>query len=336
MPESPPERVYAPLLLHFPELVTECGAVPEPLLRQAGIGQKPAEIEQATYRQVAQLLEITAASLGRPDFGMMLATRQCRDGIEGPLGRVMRHARCFGDVLELAVDHSYAHSLASNSWIRRTCPGGPVLLGHDILLDDLPSTCQVIEQILLVGHLIAMRLTGGAVRARRVLFRHRRTSSPEVYRRYFGCEVRFDEAINATAYSERDLACPILSADPSTFRDGLAAVTETFPEKQLPFNRIVRGAILPVLCGSDCTCGHIADRLCLHVRTLHRRLRQEGTSFRRILDEVRRDLARYYLCNTDLDIKSISERLGFSEQSAFARRSRKWFDGPPSQVRSVR
>lgn len=333
-PERASEAVHAPLLLHFPELVKQSGADPQLLLRQAGIAADPAEPGSVTYRQIADLLEITAASLGRPDFGMMLASRQCRHGMEGPLGEVMRHAHCFGDALELVVRHGYAHSLASNSWLRRTRSGHSVLFGHDILLEGLAATSQVMEQILLFGHLLAIRLTAGAVRARRVLLRHRRISPPQVYRRYFGCEVRFDERVNATVYREQDMACPILSADPPMFRRGLATVEERFPEKELPLSRLVRGAILHALDDSHCTCERVAGRLGLHTRTLHRRLRREGTSFRLIKDEVRRDLAGYYLRRTDLDIKAISERLGFSEQSALTRRVHTWFQCSPSDLRS--
>jgi AraC-like DNA-binding protein len=95
----------------------------------------------------------------------------------------------------------------------------------------------------------------------------------------------------------------------------------------------VRGAILRVLDDGTCTSEWIAGRLGLHPRTLHRHLRREGTSFRLIKDEVRRDLAGYYLRSTDLDIKAISERLGFSEQSALSRRARKWFGAAPSGLR---
>jgi hypothetical protein len=193
-----PETVHAPLLLYFPEVVKQCGGCPESLFREAGIGPDDTLLGRTTYRQIAALLELAASSLGRPDFGMLLAFRQCRDGIEGPLGHVMRHARSFEEVLELAVHHSYAHSLASQTWLRRSPSGSSVLFGHDIVLEGLGATGQVMEQILLVGHLTAIRLTGGAVRARRILLRHRRLSPASVYRRYFGCEVRFDEPVNAT------------------------------------------------------------------------------------------------------------------------------------------
>lgn len=333
-PCGPPEAVHAPLLLYFAELVQECGGNPDTLAARVNIPLEDLGQGLATYRQIAELLELTAASLGRSDFGMMLALRQCREGIEGPLGHVMRHAPKYGEVLELAVQHGYAHSLASRTWLHRSTSGGSVLFGHDIVLEGLASTRQVMEQIMLVGHLTAVRLTGGAVRARRILLRHGRSAAPHVYRSYFGCGVRFDQRVNATVYHQADMSCPILSSDPPAYLDELAAIEQRFSHKQLPLSRVVRGAILHALEDGDCTGERIAGQLSLHIRKLHRLLRVEGTSFRLIRDEVRRDLAGYYLRDTDFDIRTISERLGFSEQSAFCRRANKWFGGPPSAIRA--
>ena len=77
----------------------------------------------------------------------------------------------------------------------------------------------------------------------------------------------------------------------------------------------------------------MAAALGLHPRTLHRRLTVEGSTFRHIKDEVRRDRLRRYLEATDLDLAAISEKLGFAEQSVMTRRCNRWFALPPSALR---
>ena len=335
-PSRAVDAVHAPLLLFFREVVEECGGDPYCLLRRAGVPEQATVAGGVGYPQLARLLELSARALDRSDFGMLLALRQCTDGIEGMLGRAMRHAPCFKDMLGLAVQHSYAHSLASNTWVHRSASGAWVLLGHDILCEGTGAAPQMMEQILLIGHLTAIRLTGGAVRSNRILLRHRRVSLPQVYRRYFDCALRFDERINATVYRAQDMACPIVSADLSALRHEITAIELRFPHKQLSYSRRVRGAILHTLDNGNCTGEWIADKLELHVRSLHRHLAREGTNFRRIRDEVRRDIADYYLHETNLDMNSISERLGFSEQSVLSRRVRAWFDGSPSDLRAAR
>jgi AraC-like DNA-binding protein len=328
--------VHAPLLLSYREVVAECSGDADALLRMAGMQGFAPEVDSLDYTRLAHLLELTAQALGRSDFGMLLALRQCGKGIEGALGHAMRHAVRFDEMLALSVEHGYAHSLASNSWLHHSPSGVWVMLGHDIVCEGTVAAGQLMEQILLIGHLTAIRLTGGGARSRRILLRHSPLSAPQVYRRYFGCEVRFDERVYATLYRAQDMSCRIVSADPTALREHIAAIEQRFPNKQLPLSRRVRGAILHALEEGHCTAEWVAGQLDLHVRNLHRHLAREGTSFRRIKDELRRDLAGYYLCGTSLDIGSISKRLGFSEQSALSRRAQAWFHRSPREVRAHR
>ena len=68
-------------------------------------------------------------------------------------------------------------------------------------------------------------------------------------------------------------------------------------------------------------------------RTLHRRLIEEGSSYRRILDEVKQALAISYLTNTDLTIKEIAYFLGYEDDRNFSRAFRRWQGTSPSQYR---
>ena len=61
----------------------------------------------------------------------------------------------------------------------------------------------------------------------------------------------------------------------------------------------------------------VARRLGMSVRTLQRRLGEEGTSFREIRDSVRLSRARRLLTEARLSISEVAERLGFADVSAF-------------------
>jgi AraC-like DNA-binding protein len=72
----------------------------------------------------------------------------------------------------------------------------------------------------------------------------------------------------------------------------------------------------------------------MHPRTLQRRLREEGTTFEAIKDEVRRDLAQRYLSQPDVPISQVAELLDYGEQSALGRSCRRWFDTSPRSLRA--
>ena len=65
-----------------------------------------------------------------------------------------------------------------------------------------------------------------------------------------------------------------------------------------------------------------------------RRLKAEGRTFLDIKDEVRRQLAQYYLSQTDFDLTYVAQKLGYAEHSVFTRSCVRWFSTPPSQVRA--
>ena len=70
-------------------------------------------------------------------------------------------------------------------------------------------------------------------------------------------------------------------------------------------------------------------------RALQRELEKANTSFRDLVDETRKSMARQYLADTSLPLTEIAFMLGFSELSAFSRAARSWFGVSPSELRKV-
>lgn len=81
------------------------------------------------------------------------------------------------------------------------------------------------------------------------------------------------------------------------------------------------------------TLDDIALLLNMSNRSLSRSLREEGISFRDILQAKRKELALHYLCNTEKSILSISEKLGYKNMGNFTRAFQRWFNQSPSQYR---
>lgn len=77
----------------------------------------------------------------------------------------------------------------------------------------------------------------------------------------------------------------------------------------------------------------IADTLNVSQRTLQRKLRDQNTSYKQLLDETRKELASQYIGNSQLSISEITFLLGFSEASNFSRAFKRWKGVPPSEYR---
>jgi AraC-like DNA-binding protein len=330
------ELVHADLLRFFPDLVRELGGDPEALLRRLGVdGALLASAGSGLSCRIwVNLLEHAAVELHCPDFGMRLARRQGGGRVFGAMGAVMRNTKTFGEALTFVAEHGHAHSPAVRLRLERDPESGHLVSAYDFLLDRLPNRCQAIEQVHLLGHLNALESTGGRARVREVRVRHQPLSPLSTYGRYFGCEVRFDQQDDAVVYSERDLSAPIVDADARAYETAASFIDAAFPRVSPPMHAQVRGVILQFLGTEYCNIEEVAAELGLHLRTLRRRLNAEGKGFQEIKDEVRREVALYYLLRTDLDLACVAQKLGYAEHSAFTRRSLRWFSAPPSRVRS--
>ena len=79
----------------------------------------------------------------------------------------------------------------------------------------------------------------------------------------------------------------------------------------------------------------IARRLGMSARTLRRKLAEENTSFRELMDDLRKELAIRYLRETALTVEDIAHMLGFSDSAHFRQSFRRWTKWPPSRYRDV-
>lgn len=78
-----------------------------------------------------------------------------------------------------------------------------------------------------------------------------------------------------------------------------------------------------------------ARQLGLSVRTLQRRLRDEGVTHRAVVDTVREAMALRLLTESEYRVSEIAERLGFSDTATFHRAFRRWTGGTPAAYRRL-
>jgi AraC-like DNA-binding protein len=155
------------------------------------------------------------------------------------------------------------------------------------------------------------------------------------YAAYFGAPVRrAPEA--ALVFDAADAAAPFLTANAGMWmffepelRRRLAELDEAAPMVER-----TRSALLELLPSGRASVQAVARKLGTSVRTLQRRLQDEGTAFQRVLDDTRGDLARHYLGATGMTSAEISFLLGFEDPNSFVRAFRDWTGVPPEQFRA--
>ena len=210
--------------------------------------------------------------------------------------------------------------------------GAEARLAYDVGSADREICRQHAEGAALVGVKLLRRLVGPDWRPRHVLFGHARPRDTGEHARLLGAPLRFGAPVMAAVtFPAADLERPVPGAD-----RGLLPIVERHLDELLASGAAsddwvdgVRGAIVASVCDGPPGIAAIAKRLGLSVRTLQRRLGEEGVVFKTLVDEIRRDLALRYLASGKSDLTEIAFLLGYSELSAFDRAFRRWTGSTP-------
>jgi AraC-like DNA-binding protein len=154
---------------------------------------------------------------------------------------------------------------------------------------------------------------------------------------HFSCPVFTGMGANAIVFRAEDAHCPfntynaeLLAMLAPQFDDELrqSNIEDTFTEQ-------VRGAIQQRLTGHRPCVDDIARDLHMSSRTLQRRLQDAGSSYQRVLDEARRQMARYYLGNSVLELSEAAYLLGYEDSNSFIRAFSSWEGVPPGVWRDT-
>ena len=156
--------------------------------------------------------------------------------------------------------------------------------------------------------------------------------------RHFACPVVTGAACNTIVFRAQDAQLPFITRN-AELLDMLAPQFDQELKRareQETFAEIVRAAIQERLTGHRPSIEDVARQLHLSARTLQRRLQESGSSFQRVLDEARHQMARYYLSNSVLELNEAAYLLGYEDSNSFVRAFRTWEGVPPSHWREAR
>jgi len=150
----------------------------------------------------------------------------------------------------------------------------------------------------------------------------------------FNSPVSFEQTANCLWMDRNMLERATVMADPSQALKNEQAVRQYLEKMQaLSWREKTSQVIHAMLVDGEASLFKTAQIYNLSERTLSRYLKSEGTNFRTILQEKRKELAHYYLLNSDLSITQVADKLGYSSLSNFTRVFHLWYGISPSVYR---
>lgn len=321
-------------LTGYRALVTRLGGDPLPLLRRSNISLEALERDDAlmSFRSMIRLLEITAAELECADFGLQLSQQQDLR-ILGPVGIIGINSPTVGDAIEAMIEHLDFYSPVVLCRVDRDTDAPNVLLTWDLSISGEPHKRQVTELAMGLYQRHMQTLTHSQFVPVAVLLRHTSPLSVSIYRRYFGQTVKFGQAVNALVVRPADLQRRLDNTDLNLRRVIAEYVSQSKTSHPLDTRRQVEYLARRLLPSGRCSLKIVAQHLCLHERTLQRRLTQAGLLFEEVVEAVRRERAEELLSESRLSMAQIAQQLGFAEQSSFSRACRRWFGVTPLRLK---
>jgi AraC-like DNA-binding protein len=215
--------------------------------------------------------------------------------------------------------------------------GGLLFLVHDTASTPLHPART--EFALAVALKLARETTGADITPARISFAHAAPADTTEHQRFFHERVQFGAGTSAMTLAASDAARPMREADPALSRIIRRRLENALGDRDRSsageMSTRIQRIMVERLGQTDLTLDGVAATLAVSRRTLTRRLAEEGTSFRHVLDEVRRDFARALLKDHSLSIADIAFFLQYSEPAAFHRSFRRWTGRTPQAFRDA-
>lgn len=328
--------VYAPSLTPVWKLLRECGYDPDPLFREMHIDPESLRDERAriSLSRIEQMWKWIDQHSDNRCIGLGVV-EHWHPTAAGALGYAWLASSTLRTSLERLVRYQRMISEGVTGSIHEKA--GEVSLVVAFHLETEEEIPVWVDAILaLIVHLCRINY-GEELPLTSVSFRHREPDCASRFYGYFRCPLEFGADDNRISFPAAILDQPLEGSHPTLARlhdqvivDYLAGL------KQGSLVEKVKNAIIERLPSGGVTDATIAHALYMHERTLQRNLRQEGTTFKSILNEVREELAIRYLQDETLSLGEISFLLGFTEISSFSRAFKRWTGVPPSDYRAGR
>lgn len=156
------------------------------------------------------------------------------------------------------------------------------------------------------------------------------------YRDFFRTTVHFDADESAVVFSSRWLDIPPATADPHLHHSMMKRIREFESSSVEDLASQVRRMLPPLIAARTASVEVVANLVGLAARTLNRRLAAEGTTYVRLREEARHAVACQLLESTGMPANEISDRLGYSNPSAFTRAFERWAGKGPADWRAAR
>jgi AraC-like DNA-binding protein len=295
-------------------------------LERAGIN--PAVMNHSSQRvhtdQVARLFKTVQETLD--DEFMGFTQTQCKVGLFATMAELVSHCSTLGELLDKAINF---YNLVSNDIpMKLSRSQGNAVLSFQMTQPHLDPEHFMAEFWLVIWHRFPSWYIGQPIRLQETHFTFSSPQHRDELQIMFPSQLHFNRSANRLIFDAQYLDKPLVRSDQEleTYVQNAPADVMTIPGSdstlEAKIERIIgqrhpdRLIFAPI--------HQLAEELGISSQTLHRRLKESATSYQKIKDNLRREVAIQKLVNERLSVEQVADIVGFTESRSFTRAFKHW------------
>lgn len=287
------------------------------------------------YSDICALYERAARYIGDPLFGVRCGSLYW--GLEqlGPLGKYGLQAPTLGHCLQRLITALHLYEGGTNSSLVRH--GDMATFSYSMPFERPLGWEHYMGSILSLMTQVGCYFAGSDWRPHRIGINRSRNQFTHFLEDFHEIPIDCDEPALCIKFPASDLDIPNSTGtsvrNPLTLSDVVHLLNTSPPDSMI---ELVTGIVRMRLLGGLTDIEGAAQHLRLGVRTLQRRISDEGKSYRNIVSEARCRRAVDLLIETEIPITEIALSLGYKYSNDFSRAVRLYFGQTPSEIRHVK
>jgi len=304
------------------------------LLQEAGLSAAMLDDPngRCPAQAMARLWRLSAQATGDDAFGLKVARHVMPTSFHA-LWQAQSASQTLKDAFERVARH---FRVVTDAWSLEFTPQG-----HEHVVRLLapasgiaPEPESIDAAAALVVYTARSLLGSRAVAPLRVTLQRPAPVALATFERTFRCPITFGADQNLIVWPHTLIDIRLEGANPELARHSEALLT-TYLAGIHKDNTVaqVRACLADLLPRGEPSQAQVAQHLHCSVRTLQRRLADQGTSFTDLLDRTRHELALSHLADPGCSISEVAYLLGFADTSNFTRAFRRWTGQSPTEHR---
>jgi len=337
-PTRKPERAEATISIQIiaalVEAISDHREITDAGLRRFDLFGLDSPTARVPLRVWVELFEWLANRMDRSCLGLELSERGGPQTI-GAVGYLFLESKNLKEALTNL--GRYLFAVQEGSRFHLGVEGEYAYVDYGILDDKISARRQDSEYSIGSTWNLIKQFTGNTCQLTMVEFEHEKPPNTEaLFRRVFDAPVLFRRRANRLHFRSQYLKLLSRSGDPFLFPILEAHILSSIDQNisGQSFVDQVRSQLTHDALADGLRARQIATQLGVSEATLHRRLKQENMTFKKIHDEAACSLASLLISQPSLPIAAIARRLGFSETAALTRAFYRWFGKSPRQYRN--